>query len=37
MAKRLPIRFCGTGMYVPTEVLSNQHFADYLDFIWLRE
>lgn len=31
MKSRLPIRFCGTGMYVPTEVLTNQHFADYLD------
>lgn len=31
MKSRLPIRFCGTGMYVPSEVLTNQHFADYLD------
>ena len=31
MTPRLPIRFCGTGMYVPKEVLTNQHFADYLD------
>ena len=29
--KRIPIRFCGTGMYVPDEVLTNQYFADYLD------
>ena len=31
MTPRLPIRFCGTGMYVPKEVLTNQHFVDYLD------
>ncbi len=31
MAQTLPIRFCGTGMYVPDEVLTNQHFVDYLD------
>lgn len=27
----LPIRFCGTGAYVPADVLSNEHFASYLD------
>lgn len=26
-----PIRFCGTGAYVPEQVISNQHFTDYLD------
>lgn len=26
-----PIRFCGTGAYVPEQVVSNQHFTDYLD------
>jgi 3-oxoacyl-[acyl-carrier-protein] synthase-3 len=31
MRQRLPIRFCGTGAYVPEEVLTNQYFADYLD------
>ncbi len=29
--KPLPIRFCGTGSYVPEFVLTNRHFADYLD------
>ena len=29
--ERLPIRFCGTGTYVPEHVLTNQHFAGYLD------
>jgi 3-oxoacyl-[acyl-carrier-protein] synthase-3 len=28
---RLPVKFCGTGSYFPLEVLTNQHFADYLD------
>ncbi|MEK7732055.1 MAG: beta-ketoacyl-ACP synthase 3, partial [Planctomycetota bacterium] len=31
MALRLPIRFSGTGAYVPVEVVANQHFVDYLD------
>lgn len=31
MTQSLPIRFCGTGMYVPDEVLTNQHFESYLD------
>ncbi|MHC4697637.1 MAG: beta-ketoacyl-ACP synthase III [Planctomycetota bacterium] len=31
MAQRLPIRFLGTGAYVPEHVLTNQHFIDYLD------
>ncbi len=31
MTERLPIRFCGTGTYVPSEVLTNHHFANYLD------
>ncbi len=34
----LPVRFCGTGMYVPQEVLDNQHFVNYLDTTdeWIR-
>jgi len=31
MTQRLPIQFCGTGMYVPHKVVTNQHFVDYLD------
>lgn len=31
MTQRLPIRIRGTGSYVPAEVLTNQHFVDYLD------
>ena len=31
MALRLPIRFSGTGAYVPEQVVTNQHFCDYLD------
>lgn len=31
MTERIPIRICGTGKYVPEEVITNQHFADYLD------
>jgi 3-oxoacyl-[acyl-carrier-protein] synthase-3 len=31
MQPKWPIRFCGTGAYVPAHVLTNQHFADYLD------
>lgn len=27
----LPIQFCGTGCYVPDEVVTNEHFAGYLD------
>ena len=27
----LPIRFAGTGSYVPDEVVTNEHFAGYLD------
>lgn len=34
----LPIRFCGTGRYLPQEVLDNKYFADYLDTTeeWIR-
>ncbi|MGB2986803.1 MAG: beta-ketoacyl-ACP synthase III [Phycisphaerae bacterium] len=31
MMERLPIRFCGTGAYVPEHVLTNRHFENYLD------
>ena len=31
MNGRLPIVLRGTGAYVPKEVLTNQHFVDYLD------
>jgi len=31
MTKSLPIQLCGTGMYVPDEVLNNRHFESYLD------
>ena len=31
MTGRMPIRICGTGRYLPDEVLSNEHFAGYLD------
>jgi 3-oxoacyl-[acyl-carrier-protein] synthase-3 len=31
MTIRWPIRFCGTGMYVPEEVITNRHFEHYLD------
>lgn len=27
----LPIQFVGTGSYVPDEVITNEHFAGYLD------
>lgn len=27
----LPIQICGTGSYVPDEVVTNDHFAGYLD------
>ena len=34
----LPVRFCGTGAYVPEEVLDNQYFVDRLDTTdeWIR-
>lgn len=31
MMPKFPIRFCGTGAYVPKEILTNEHFAKYLD------
>ncbi len=31
MTTPLPIRFSGTGAYLPKDVLTNQHFIDYLD------
>jgi len=31
MNVRWPIRFCGTGTYVPREVITNRHFESYLD------
>ena len=31
MVQRMAVRFRGTGMYVPDEVLDNQHFMRYLD------
>ncbi|MEK6799826.1 MAG: beta-ketoacyl-ACP synthase III [Planctomycetota bacterium] len=31
MSRRIPIRFAGTGAYVPERVLTNQHFIDYLE------
>lgn len=31
MKVRSPIRFYGTGMYVPEHVITNRHFATYLD------
>lgn len=31
MQPKWPIRFCGTGAYVPAHVLNNQHFTEYLD------
>ena len=31
MTKPLPIRFSGTGAYLPKDVLTNQHFIDHLD------
>ena len=38
MDLQLPIRFCGTGAYIPTEVVRNDHFAEYLDTSdeWIR-
>lgn len=31
MTNRLPVRIAGTGAYLPADVLTNQHFVDYLD------
>lgn len=31
MNQRMPIRFAGTGAYMPAEVITNEHFAGYLD------
>ncbi len=31
MTRRFPIGIYGTGSYVPQEVLTNEHFASYLD------
>lgn len=31
MAQCLPILFRGTGSYLPEEVVTNQHYIDYLD------
>ncbi len=31
MTQRFPIRFLGTGSYLPKEIRTNQYFADYLD------
>lgn len=31
MNQRMPIRFAGTGAYMPEEVITNEHFAAYLD------
>ncbi len=31
MNQRMPIRFAGTGAYMPDEVITNEHFAGYLD------
>lgn len=31
MNVKLPIRIAGTGAYVPDEVVTNQHFINYLD------
>ncbi|MFQ5592006.1 MAG: beta-ketoacyl-ACP synthase III [Phycisphaerae bacterium] len=31
MAQRLPIRFLGTGAYIPDEVLTNQYFIERLE------
>lgn len=31
MGHRLPIRIAGMGAYVPDDVLTNQHFINYLD------
>ena len=31
MTHKLPVRFAGTGAYLPERVITNQHFADYLD------
>lgn len=31
MTVQLPIRICGTGAYLPSEVVPNEYFANYLD------
>ncbi|MCH7994457.1 MAG: ketoacyl-ACP synthase III [Planctomycetes bacterium] len=31
MTVQFPIRFCGTGAYLPEGVRTNQYFSDYLD------
>ena len=31
MTQRLPIAILGTGSFVPDRVITNQHFAEYLD------
>ena len=31
MTGRMPIQICGTGRYLPDEVLTNEHFAGYLE------
>lgn len=31
MASHWPIRFLGTGAFLPERVITNQHFIDYLD------
>ncbi len=38
MSQRIPIRFAGTGSYMPEEVLDNDHFSAYLDTTdeWIR-
>lgn len=38
MQQRLPVRVCGTGSYLPEEVILNEHFASYLDTSdeWIR-
>jgi len=38
MSQRIPIRFAGTGSYMPEQVVSNSDFASYLDTSdeWIR-
>lgn len=38
MSQRIPIRFAGTGSYMPEQVVDNSHFAGYLDTSdeWIR-
>jgi 3-oxoacyl-[acyl-carrier-protein] synthase-3 len=31
MTGKLPIRFAGTGSYLPEQVITNKYFVDYLD------